>query len=31
VQANENEDRHGQTRAIEKLQDLIITNALAKW
>jgi ABC-type transport system substrate-binding protein len=31
VQANETEDRHGQTRAIEKLQDLIITNALAKW
>ncbi|PWJ62507.1 MULTISPECIES: LptE family protein [unclassified Fibrobacter] len=31
VQANETEDRHGQKRAIEKLQDLIITNALAKW
>ena len=31
VQANETEDRHGQVRAIEKLQDLIITNALAKW
>ena len=31
VQANETEDRHGQTRAIEKMQDLIITNALAKW
>ena len=31
VQANETEDRHGQTRAIEKLQDLIITTALAKW
>ena len=31
VQANETEDRHGQARAIEKLQDLIITNALAKW
>jgi len=31
VQANETEDRHGQSRAIEKLQDLIITNALAKW
>lgn len=31
VQANETEDRHGQARAIEKLQDLIIANALAKW
>lgn len=31
VQANETEDRHGQTRAIEKLQDLIVSNALAKW
>jgi len=31
VQANETEDRHGQARAIEKLQDLIVTNALAKW
>ncbi len=31
VQANETEDRHGQTRAVEKLQDLIISNALAKW
>lgn len=31
VQANESEDRHGQARAIEKMQDLIITNALAKW
>lgn len=31
VQKNETEDRHGQARAIEKLQDLIITNALAKW
>jgi len=31
VQANETEDRHGQARAIEKLQNLIITNALAKW
>lgn len=31
VQANESEDRHGQARAIQKLQDLIITNALAKW
>ena len=31
VQANETEDRHGQVRAIEKMQELIITNALAKW
>ena len=31
VQANETEDRHGQTRAVEKLQDLIVSNALAKW
>ncbi|MCK9182436.1 MAG: LPS assembly lipoprotein LptE [Fibrobacteraceae bacterium] len=31
VLANETEDRHGQARAIEKLQDLIIANALAKW
>lgn len=31
VAANETEDRHGQKRAIEKLQDLIIANALAKW
>ncbi len=31
VLANETEDRHGQTRAVEKLQELIITNALAKW
>lgn len=31
IQKNESEDRHGQTRAIEKLQDLIIANALAKW
>lgn len=31
VAANETEDRHGQKRAIEKLQDLIVTNALAKW
>jgi hypothetical protein len=31
VQANETEDRHGQARAIEKMKDLIITNALAKW
>ena len=27
VQANETEDRHGQTRAVEKLQDLIVSNA----
>ena len=31
IQKNESEDRHGQVRAIEKLQDLIIANALAKW
>ena len=31
IQKNESEDRHGQTRAIEKMQDLIIANALAKW
>lgn len=31
IQKNEAEDRHGQVRAIEKLQDLIIANALAKW
>ena len=31
IQTNESEDRHGQARAIEKLQDLIIANALAKW
>ena len=31
VQANETEDRHGQTRAVEKLQDLIVSNALDKW
>ena len=31
IQKNETEDRHGQSRAIEKLQDLIIANALAKW
>ena len=31
VLQNETEDRHGQARAIEKLQDLIIANALAKW
>ena len=31
VQANETEDRHGQTRAVEKLQDLIVSNARAKW
>ena len=26
VQANETEDRHGQARAIEKMQDLIINH-----
>ena len=31
VAKNESEDRHGQARAIEKLQDLIVANALAKW
>ena len=31
IQKNESEDRHGQARAIEKMQDLIIANALAKW
>lgn len=31
VLKNETEERHGQERAIEKMQDLIITNALAKW
>ena len=31
VLQNETEDRHGQSRAIAKLQDLIIANALAKW
>ncbi len=31
VLQNETEDRHGQARAISKLQDLIIANALAKW
>lgn len=31
IQKNESEDRHGQKRAIEKMQDLIVTNALAKW
>ena len=31
IQKNETEYRHGQSRAIEKLQDLIIANALAKW
>ena len=31
IQKNESEERHGQARAIEKLQDLIIANALAKW
>jgi len=31
VQKNESEERHGQQRAIEKLQELLIANALAKW
>jgi len=31
VSKNEGEERQGQTRAIEKLQELIISNALAKW
>ena len=31
IQKNESEDRHGQARAIEKMQDLIVSNALAKW
>lgn len=31
VLQNETEDRHGQARAIQKLQDLIVANALAKW
>ena len=31
VAKNESEERHGQARAIEKLQDLIVSNALAKW
>ena len=31
VLQNETEDRHGQSRAIAKLQDLIIANALAEW
>ena len=31
VLQNETEDRHGQARAIGKLQELIIANALAKW
>jgi len=31
ITKNESEERHGQQRAIEKLQDLIINNALAKW
>jgi len=31
LQKNESEERHGQARAIEKLQDLIVANALAKW
>ena len=31
VSKNESEDRQGQKRAIEKLQELIISNALSKW
>lgn len=31
VARNETEELHGQERAIQKLQELIITNALAKW
>ena len=31
VTKNETEDRHGQQRAIEKLQELIVNNALARW
>ena len=31
VQKNESEERHGQERAIENLQNLIVMNALAKW
>ena len=31
VQKNESEENHGQARAIEKLQELIVANALAKW
>lgn len=31
VQKNESEERHGQQRAIEKLQELIVANALSKW
>ena len=31
ITKNESEERQGQQRAIEKLQDLIINNALAKW
>ncbi|HSQ42773.1 MAG TPA: LPS assembly lipoprotein LptE [Fibrobacteraceae bacterium] len=31
ISQNETEDQHGQERAIEKLQELIVNNALAKW
>ena len=31
VQKNESEEIHGQERAIKRLQDIIIANALAKW
>lgn len=31
VLKNETEEDHGQRRAIEKLQELIVTNALARW
>jgi len=31
ITKNETEDRHGQQRAIEKLQELIVNNALARW
>ncbi|NLB64541.1 MAG: hypothetical protein GX801_10635 [Fibrobacter sp.] len=31
VLKNESEEEHGQRRAIERLQELIITNALARW
>jgi hypothetical protein len=31
VQKNESEEVHGQERAIKKLQEIIIANALAKW
>ncbi len=31
IAKNETEDKHGQQRAIEKLQELIVNGALAKW